>query len=199
VRRLRLVLVLAALVGLQVWWFHRETPTERRLGAVAQEIARAPVSIRCPSIWGRLLDVSSFSGEAHVDADGRPTWAELKHELCETFDRLADDGFPDLGCLERDTCGEDELDVAEAVHVLAHESWHLAGSFDEAVTECYAIQSDAAVARRLGASPAAAVAIARYAWRMNPRQALPEYRVGGECRDGGRLDLDRGSPAWPTA
>jgi hypothetical protein len=198
VRRLRLVLVIAALVGLQVWWFQRETPTERRLGAVAQEIAKAPVEIRCPSVWGRLLDVSSFSGTAHVDAEGRPTYAELTHELCETFDRLADDGFPDLRCLDSGTCGDGELAVAEAVQVLTHESWHLAGSFDEAVTECYAIQTEASVAARLGAGPAEANAIARYSWRMNPRQALPEYRVGGECRDGGRLDLHAGSPAWPS-
>lgn len=199
-RRLRLLLVLGALVGLQVWWFARETPTERRLGAVAQEIARAPVSIRCPSIWGRLLDVSSFSGTAHVDEEGRPTHAELNHDLCETFDRIADDGFPaDLSCLDRDACGDGELAVARAVHVLSHESWHLAGSWDEAVAECYAMQTDAAVAERLGAGRAAATAIARYAWRANPRIALPEYRVGGECRDGGRLDLQPGSAGWPTA
>jgi hypothetical protein len=200
VRRLRFWLVLAAVVAVQVWWFQRETPTERRLGAVAQEIARAPVAVRCPSVWGRLLDVSSFSGTAHVDSEGRPTHAELKHEICETFDRIADDGFPaDLSCLDRDACADGELEVAEAVHVLAHESWHLAGSFDESVTECYAIQTDAVVAQHLGASRGAALAIARFSWRANPRLALPEYRVGGECRDGGRLDLHGGSAGWPTA
>jgi hypothetical protein len=201
--RLRSLLLvgLLALVAFQVWWFKRETPTERRLAKVAEEIARADVAVRCPSIWARLLDISSFQGTAHFDGEGRATHAKLKHEICATFDRLAGDGFPDdLSCLDKEgACDGWRLDVATAIHVLAHESWHLAGVFDESETECYAIQTDAEVAARFGASPEAGDAIARYAERMNPRISLPEYRISTNCRDGGPLDLAPDAEGWPTA
>ena len=44
--------------------------------------------------------------------------------------------------------------MALAVDVLAHESWHLAGVLEEALTECRAVQTVAWTARRLDVTPA---------------------------------------------
>lgn len=86
--------------------------------------------------------------------------------------------------------------AAQALLVLLHEAWHMQGQMDEAVTECYALQTVPRVAEELGASPAEAAAAARFDLaRVDPR--LPgEYR-SAECRDGGRLDLRPGGTAWP--
>lgn len=205
-RTWRVALVLVAFVAFQIWWFGRETPTERRLAAVASGIAKAEVAVRCPSIWRRLIEVSSFDGTAHWSADGRPTHAELRHHVCATFDRLAERGFPaDVSCLAAADaagaarCDEWVLDVARAVHVLSHESWHLAGVFDEPTTECYAYQTDAEVAVRFGATAAAGNAIGRYFLRIGPRHALPQYRPSSDCRRGGRQDLRPATPGWPSS
>ena len=52
-------------------------------------------------------------------------------------------------------------------HVLSHEAVHLSGVHDEALTECYAVQTDAAVARSLGATDIQARSIAVFEYYAN--------------------------------
>jgi hypothetical protein len=97
---------------------------------------------------------------------------------------------------------EDEVTgsrTGRAIAVLAHEAWHLRGESDEATTECYALQSGVELGRRLGLSEDRARQLMRQQLTENALRGAGsfEYRVTAECRDGGRLDLDRGSSRFP--
>lgn len=84
-----------------------------------------------------------------------------------------------------------------AVHVLSHESMHLAGVVGEASAECLAVQLDAVVAMRLGASERFARAMAHEYWTLyHPEQDLA-YQ-SRECREDGALDLFRDRSGWPS-
>ena len=84
-----------------------------------------------------------------------------------------------------------------AVHVLAHESIHLAGVVDEAAADCLAMQVDAQVAQRLGAGRAFASSLAREYWRYYYPSQEERYR-SSSCRDGRAFDLFPDLPGWPT-
>jgi hypothetical protein len=200
---MRRILWIAALVGFvafQVYWFGRVTPTERQLATVAESIAGQEVEVRCPSIWRRLTDVSGFKGTATIGGDGRP-FATLAHDVCKTFEALPERGFPaDLGCLASDppTCDAWTMDVIVAVHVLSHESWHLRGVGDEGMTECFAWQTDAEVARYFGADVGASEQMAMFLAARGDRVSLPQYRPPAGCNPGGRLDIHPETAGWPS-
>lgn len=84
-----------------------------------------------------------------------------------------------------------------AVHVIGHETMHLAGVVDEATADCLAVQVDAYVAMRLGAGATFARSLAREYWRLYYPEQDPRYR-SAECHDGGALDLFRDRTGWPT-
>jgi hypothetical protein len=84
-----------------------------------------------------------------------------------------------------------------AVHVLSHESVHLAGVGDEAEADCLAAQADAFVARALGADPRFARLLAREYWAQYYASQDQRYR-SPSCHDGGKLDLVPTSKGWPT-
>jgi hypothetical protein len=197
---MRLFALLAALVVCHAYWVQRETPTEKRLSAVAGAIAGHEVDVYCPSVWKRILDISSAGGSAHYDADGVGRKAYLTHEHCKTLARIGERGFGgSFECLRNhfDPCDEEIYAAAAAVHVLSHESWHLAGIRDEALAECYAVQTDAVIADRLGATPGQASAIATWAFRSNNQVGTSAYRFSSDCSAGGRHDLDPYTAAWP--
>ena len=202
---MRRTLWIAALVGFvafQVYWFGRVTPTEARLAGAAAAIAGREVEVRCPSVWRRLLEVSGFKGTATIGSrDGGKPVAQLAHDVCETFEQLPEKGFPsDVSCLtaEPATCDGWTMNVSVAVHVLSHESWHLAGVADEGTTECYAWQTDGQVARFFGASAAASDQVAAFLASRGDRAALPQYRPPAGCNPGGRLDLHPETAGWPS-
>jgi len=90
--------------------------------------------------------------------------------------------------------------IATALAVVAHESYHLLGYSNEAQVECYGMQSIWFVASKLGATVAESQALAAlYAARMYPlrRTQTPAY-WSPECRDGGKLDLRPALAAWPS-
>jgi hypothetical protein len=91
-------------------------------------------------------------------------------------------------------------DIAMALAVVAHESYHVLGYTNEAQVECYGMQSIWFVANKLGASVAEAQALATlYATQMYPqrRTKTPTY-WSSECRDGGKYDLRRSLARWPS-
>jgi hypothetical protein len=91
-------------------------------------------------------------------------------------------------------------EIAMALAVVAHESYHLLGYTNEAQVECYGMQSIWFVANRLGATVDEAQALASfYAARIYPlrRTQTPAY-WSPECRDGGRYDLRPNSHSWPS-
>ena len=81
-------------------------------------------------------------------------------------------------------------EAAIAVNVLSHEAWHLAGVRDEAATQCYALQTNADTAARLGASREDAAAIAVFIVREVQPVLPADYRSSG---------LLRRRPARPAA
>ena len=183
-KRLALVLALAALAAGLLWLRHAKAETERRLAAIAGEVAQRDVSVRCQGRFGEALDVGVEAGSVRFDADGRPTdETELDRAVCDSLAQFREDG-------------EASFEAVQAIHTLAHEAWHLAGIQDEAQTECYALQTTALVAERLGADPVVAQGIAVDALRrLYP--ALPERYRTGDCHDGGVLDLRPASALWP--
>ena len=85
-------------------------------------------------------------------------------------------------------CGQEADDIALAVDVLAHESWHLAGVMDEALTECRAVQTIVWTAQRLGTTPSQGRALAqRYLETWYPR--LPTRYRAANCASGSGLDV----------
>jgi hypothetical protein len=161
--------------------------TEHELAKVASEIAGRKVDVHCPGLLERVVGGNPNVGTVFFDDRGRPAnFTDLDEDTCKTLDRFAD-GKTGPG---------DERDVARALHVLAHESSHLAGVRDEAAADCYGLQRTAVVAEGLGADPAEAQRLALIALEERAVTAPPEYR-SPECHDGGALDLDPTSSAWP--
>jgi hypothetical protein len=171
---------------------------EARLAKIASVIAGRDVGIACPGTLAKLTDVSSQDGSVMFSADGKPAdEARLSDGTCHKLRRFLHGGVPGLGCLSsHEACPLEIRELAIAVNVLSHESWHLAGVRDEAQAQCYALQTNAATAQRLGASAGDAQAVAGFILR-EVQPALPaDYRTR-DCFDGGPLDLDPARPAWP--
>lgn len=182
-----LLLVLAVPLLFIVAVQQEQRRNEHRLAEIASEIAGRDVDVHCPGLLARLADVSAHAGTVFFDEQGRPaSFTDLDEETCSELERFAEG---------KTGQGEDEQ-VARALHVLAHESSHLAGVRDEAAADCYGLQRTAFVAERLGADPAEAQRLARLALAERAITAPADYR-SSECHDGGALDLDPDSPVWP--
>jgi hypothetical protein len=159
------------------------TAAEARFSAQASRIAEKPVTIRCDTSGSHVGAVQHSDGVATVGGD----LAYLAPERCLDLYRLAFEG--------RITPSQ----TARSVAVLAHEAWHLHGVHDEGTTECYALQSGVELGRRLGLDHGTARQMMRQQLAENSLRSgsSAEYRVPADCRDGGRLDLDRQSDHFP--
>jgi hypothetical protein len=154
-----------------------------RFSAEAARIAGKPVSIRCDEARDYVGFVQHADGVALVGGDR----AYLTPERCYDLYRLA---------FENDVTASR---TGRAIAVLAHEAWHLRGEDDEATTECYALQSGVELGTRLGLSEGRARQLMRQQLVENRLRGPGsiEYVITGECRDGGDLDLNRGSDVFP--
>jgi hypothetical protein len=154
-----------------------------RFSAEASQIAGRPVTIRCDESGDYVGAVQHADGVAAVGGE----LAFLTPAICSDLYRLA---FRDEVVFSR---------TARAIAVLAHESWHLRGVRDEGRTECYALQSGVDLGRRLGLSERTARRMMRQQLAENRLRGVAsiEYVVPAECRDGGALDLRRGSSRFP--
>ena len=152
-----------------------------RFSEEASRIAGHDVEIRCDESGERVGFVQHTDGVAEVG--GRIAY--LTPDRCQELYRLAFDG---------ETTGG----TGRGIAVLAHEAWHLQGVRDEAETECYALQSGVELGERLGLSAERARQLMRRALAENQGGGTNlEYRVGPECRDGGRLDLHPERATFP--
>ena len=190
------LLAAASVLGCRV---HESRATENRLSAIASEIAERPVRVECQGRVGGAVDVSAEAGSVWFDAEGRPgDVAELNRDVCGDLTAFArGHGSGHFACLDGVApCEFDVLRTLHALQTLAHEAWHLAGNRSEPVAECYALQTVALVAGRLGASRARARAAAGVVAR-DLYTRMPAAYQSPDCRDGGSLDLHRRSPVWP--
>jgi hypothetical protein len=157
------------------------TAAAERFSAEAGRIAGKPVEIRCDESGERVGYVQHTDGVAEVG--GR--LAFLAPERCYELYRLAFEGETSGG-------------TGRGIAVLAHEAWHLRGIRDEGTTECYALQSGVELGQRLGLPEGEAERLMRRALVENDGRGTSfEYRVGPECREGGRLDLDPERTGFP--
>jgi hypothetical protein len=170
--------VAAILLGGPTWWLAQRQDrvgNERRLSAIASAIAGRDVRVRCPGVRGRVFSWDTVEGSVRFSADGRPAdETDLRTFACSELDALAEGRrTAALACGSGPACG----DLALAVDVLAHESFHLAGIIDEGETECRAVQTLSWTAQQLGATPEQGRALtARYIEVGYPR--LPaRYRM----------------------
>jgi hypothetical protein len=197
--RLVLVGILALLLCFLALRHQRAEAAERRLAAIASEIAQREVHVHCQGSVAAMFDISAEAGSVEFDAQGRPAdTTKLKRSTCSALMRFERERKKaEFACLLRRTsCPNSVIRSAWSVQALAHEAWHLAGELDEARTECFGLQSTAYVAERLGADPTQAQALAAYLYeRIYPR--LPADYRSGHCRDGGALDLRPETAVWP--
>jgi len=196
----RILACLAALAALGFYLGpHRNLQAdEAELAGIATVIAGRDVRISCPGTLATVTDVSTQDGSVFFSSEGRPAdEAKLSGGTCTTLRKFLHGGVAGLDCLARHgPCPVEVREAAIAVNVLSHEAWHLSGVRDEAVTQCYALQTNADTALRLGASRDDARAIASYVVReVQPR--LPADYRSSDCFDGGPLDLRPERPSWP--
>lgn len=188
-----------ALPALLLWGQYRVDDHERALGEVASAIAGRPVTVACQGLPSSLLDATAAAGEVQFDHAGTPADETLlKRDTCRALRGLgARAAGPSFGCVLRlAPCDRETARAASAVRVLAHEAWHLRGIRVEAEAECYALQTTAVAAHRLGATEEQARAVAVWNLRhVYPR--LPSDYRGGNCRDGGPWDLRPETTVWP--
>jgi len=164
----------------------RDWQEVERMAATASAVAGREVSVSCQRLGGTFIDVGSELGYVEFDAQGRPDdIAHLEYDACEHLrDWL------------RSPKTDPTRDEVIAVHVLAHEAWHLRGEINEAITECSSLQRTAAVAESLGAAPVAAQRLAEAYWADVYPFMPGDYR-SPDCVNGGDLDLDPASDLWP--
>ncbi len=184
IRRIALAVALLSVFGF-AWSRHEgRLHDEARWARVASSVVGHPVAVHCPGSLERLTSISSEAGYVRFGASGRPeprTW--LSPATCDGLARFARNHQP-------------TLESSWAVQTLAHESIHMRGIRDEAITECYGLQWTAFVAAELGADERHARAAARVAWAAGYDQLPDEYR-SPECRDGGGLDIRPGTHEFP--
>jgi len=179
-------------------------PEQRRIEPLLEEAVRAAlgraVPVRCwtRSEWPGVLaesrapigrtDPANVLGVA-VD-DGAADSIELSPRACEPLAALAASRR-----LPRTRAAA--VDLAQALVTVGHEAGHLvAGLETEAEAECFGAQHVSAVAQALGLTEGEGDLLARLYWSEVYPKANPIYR-SPECHDGGALDLEPWSSAWP--
>lgn len=181
-----LALVLAPLLFLG-YQEQRDRALVARYSAAISKVAGRPVKVRCQGAAASLVDVGVHLGSVRFGPDGPVDYTDITRGACK-----------DLQAYMASDKRNPSQDQIIAVHVLSHEAHHLAGIPDEAIAECRAMQTDAAVARALGASPANAANLARAYWIRFYPYMPGDYRTK-ECHDGSPLDLNPEVKGWPTA
>jgi hypothetical protein len=197
------VALAAAVLGVAGWWlmgWQDLRGNERRLSAIASQIAGRDVQVQCPGPIGRIFGWDIVEGSVRFDADGTPyDETKLRRLSCDELDALAEgERGKELECIARTqiACGRNGPETVMAVDVLAHEAWHLRGLMDEAETECRSLQTMAWTAQQLGATAEQGHAMARAQYDGGYRDMPVRYQRG-DCVDGGPLDLRPDDARFP--
>ena len=91
----------------------------------------------------------------------------------------------------------ENFEMADALMVVTHQAEHLkAQTASEAEVECDAVQHVRPLVRAAGWDAKYATEMARQAWELSYQQLPPAFRSPA-CRDGGPLDRNPRSSAWP--
>lgn len=96
-------------------------------------------SVHCQRFSEAFFD-TKVSEAGHVSGD-KPTVAVVNYEQCQHI----------FAWLERGK-GKPSMDQVQALHVLTHEAVHLSSEYNEAITECTAMNRDKLTVEALGGS-----------------------------------------------
>jgi hypothetical protein len=166
------------------------TAFERRLADVASFVARRPVEVRCEDV----SDGTPFEPGGMVEFHaGQPAeFARIRPDVCTRLLRFTQSPMGAAACVRAGACDLGTSRMAYALTALAHESIHLRGVPNEAVTQCYAMQEVPQVAQALGGSAEEGRALATVEYLASYPHMPANYRPP-DCRPGGRLDLGGGT------
>jgi hypothetical protein len=157
--------------------------------------------VDCPGFLRGLVDISGNGGSVMFDAGGKPgNTTHLETSVCHDLSAYgATRKRADFACVFGTTpCSNKVERAVYAALVLSHESQHLRGIQSEAEAQCYAIQTVAQVAERLGSPPTEARAVAAHFLVVDEPLMPTDYSLPEGCADGGSLDLSPQSSGWPT-
>ncbi|MBV9871233.1 MAG: hypothetical protein JO214_11475 [Frankiaceae bacterium] len=160
---------------------------ETRLSAVASQLVGEPARVHCQTFGQTFTQLDGDLGFVRWGKDGVPEHQTfIKREQCG-----------DLKSYLKSDKQHPNPDQVVAVHVLTHESMHMRGITSEADAECAAMQRDAQTAELLGASPSAAMDLARTYWQIDYPRMPATYRTL-DCKPGGPLDEHLATAPWGT-
>ena len=139
--------------------------------------------MHCPGPIGRALGGSTAEGWVKFDAAGKPAAeTRLQKTSCAELDALAEGRrAKELECTARARilCGGRGAELAMAVDVVTHESFHMRGLRDEGETECASLNAMAATAQQLGATAEQGAALAHGQFTEAYPQMGEVYRSSG--------------------
>jgi hypothetical protein len=165
---------------------------EPRLSKVGSALVDDEIEVRCWSQrdWREKIEDSDAQTPhelAGMAAAGGPV--ELAPDACAPLVKI-------LYRKTKPVTHEQEVSLAYAVGILAHELEHARGELDEKTAECQGMQRLADVARELGMSRTQARRLARVYWLEIYPDSSRGYRSAA-CRNGGQLDLRPRDSVWP--
>jgi hypothetical protein len=175
-----------------------ESRVEPLLSRAATTLAKRSAEVRCWSDddWDAISDGWARSpaalrlGPWSAYVSHRPERVHLAPAVCDSLVRLA---YTDA------SVSDDEwvAGLAWSLAALAHETQHVRGVDNEAAAECYALQTMTTTAEALGRTESDGRKLMQVYWAYGyPEHEDPAYS-STECRDGGRLDLNPATDAWP--
>ncbi len=176
-----LLTLLCAWQPFKLWRF------ERFLSVKASQLAdNRPAKVHCNTITDTMLDSQSLaSGHANIETGE----IVFQHGWCERLmDYLADP----------DQAGQEDF---FSLHMFSHESMHVRGEYNEAKTECQAIQRDFRAAKMLGVPEALArqQALAFYTNSYQQRQSqgwMSAQYFSDQCAPGKAMDEQLTDSTW---
>jgi hypothetical protein len=170
---------------------------------IASTLSKQSAQVRCWSKadWIKLHDafryyeggghgLTGILGYVRLDEN---TVIHLAPDICDRLDLLV--------YQRKRPQGRAKVDVAKAVLALTHESMHVYGvmsdKYDdaEATANCFAYQLMTLTGSRLGLTPTYARELTLLAWAHD--SDWPEQYHSPDCYDGGPLDINTTTHAWP--
>ena len=162
----------------------RHDQLDDRLAAAATQLVGTPVSVHCQTLGQAWTDSHTEAGYVMFGPDGRPQHATtLSWQTCS-----------DLTAWLNSDRAHPSLPQVVAVHVVTHESMHMAGQPNEARAECSAVQRDVRTAELLGATPQQARDLAVTYWQQVYPLLAADYRTPDCAMD---QPLDEHGPDAP--
>ncbi len=184
--RISIALVGILVIGLgYLEWDFRSS--ESLLSNATRAISPTSRGVTCQSFGGTWTYAGAELGHVNFDQNGTvDSTAFISYDTCNY-----------LMAYMRSDRNNPTREQIIAVHVVSHEANHLRGEFNEATTDCRAMQNDSATAQRLGATPIQARRLALAYW-ISVYPDMPDAYRTDKCHEGGPLDSTPTDHIWPS-